>query len=315
VLADVRGELFPEPPVGPARTPRRRRRRWLTAGAAAAVLACAAVVSQTLPGTDPTQQTALAAETLNRAANLVADRPDAPVGRGRYRYIRTHAWNMGGGDGGPPVAVLQESVREIWKPARWTGEWLQRDTITGRRRVIMGTEAQARAAGLLEPVPEPHDLRAPRSTRHGDWESPTPHWMASLPRDPKQLYERLSKDALFDEHGTSHIVTTAADALRTGLLPADLRAALYRALTYTPGLEVTERAANLDGATGTALGISSERGTTRQDIILDPATGQFIGEREVVVKAAPGQPKPGTVITSTSVTTAVADRRGVAPDA
>ena len=84
-----------------------------------------------------------------------------------------------------------------------------------------------------------------------------------------------------------------ADLLRSGLVPADLRAALYRVLGKVPGLEITEQVANLDGKKGTAYGISDDG--TRHDVIIDPATGQFIGERQITDEGFEGIPA-GTVI-------------------
>jgi hypothetical protein len=144
------------------------------------------------------------------------------------------------------------------------------------------------------------------------WQNPTPQWIAGLPRDPGDLYQRLSEDSLPNDRGNMEILVTAADALRTGRLPADLRAALYQALTYVPGLDVTDAVANLDGAKGTALGMTDRNGI-RQEIIVDPATGRFIGEREVVTRTDELGLAPGTVIGFTSLKTAVVNRRGARP--
>jgi hypothetical protein len=44
-------------------------------------------------------------------------------------------------------------------------------------------------------------------------------------------------------------------------------------------LEVTEKAANPDGQQGTAFGLG--KAGTRPDVIVTPATGQFIDQREI----------------------------------
>ncbi|NUT99943.1 MAG: hypothetical protein HOY78_48850, partial [Saccharothrix sp.] len=79
---------------------------------------------------------------------------------------------------------------------------------------------------------------------------------------------------------------------------------LLRALTHLPGLDVTDDAADLDGRRGVALGISEDG--ERQEIILDPATGEVIGERKVSDSMFAGIPK-GTVTGYSSITTAVVD--------
>jgi len=130
--------------------------------------------------------------------------------------------------------------------------------------------------------------------------------IASLPTDPDQLYELLRKDS----GGGKQSLVYAADALRTGLMPAAARANLLRALTYLPGLDFIDGAVDLDGHKGVALGISE--GSERQEIILDPGTGEVIGEREVSDSMFAGTPK-GTVTSYSSTTTAVVDRIGDKP--
>ena len=103
-----------------------------------------------------------------------------------------------------------------------------------------------------------------------------------------------------------------ADLPRTPeqLLAGDLRAALYRTLALLPGITVTERTATLDGRTGTAFGITAA-GTT-QDIVIAPATGDFIGERTRTVEKMDGMPA-GTVIDSTSVSYGLSPAAGAPP--
>ena len=85
---------------------------------------------------------------------------------------------------------------------------------------------------------------------------------------------------------------------------------LYQALTRLDGIDLTDRAANLDGRVGTAIGIDD--GRFRQDIIIDPATGTFIGEREVLTDDVDGAPE-GTTMSYTAVDTAVVDGIGTIP--
>jgi len=97
---------------------------------------------------------------------------------------------------------------------------------------------------------------------------------------------------------------TIADGLRTGVVPADLRAALYKAAALIPGVTVGDRQATVDGRTGIAIGIAAADGGTRRDIIIDPTSGLVIGEQDVLLKDYPGAPA-GTVSTWTSVKTSV----------
>jgi hypothetical protein len=104
----------------------------------------------------------------------------------------------------------------------------------------------------------------------------------------------------------------ALDALRTGLVPASTRAALYDALLLVPGMVLEDNAENADGQPGIALVMAD--GVYRIEIVIDPATGRFIGERETLISdnREIGLPA-GTVIKSTAVATAVVNEIGALP--
>jgi hypothetical protein len=99
------------------------------------------------------------------------------------------------------------------------------------------------------------------------WQIPNPHFMGGLPHDPGQLYARLRADSPDDRPGYVRPFAYAADALRSGRVPADLRAALYRALLLLPGIKITE-APDQDGAPRIALAIDD--GARRNEIFIDP---------------------------------------------
>lgn len=81
----------------------------------------------------------------------------------------------------------------------------------------------------------------------------------------------------------SEAFVTIADGPRTGVVPADLRAALYKAAALIPGVTVGDRQAKVDGKTGIAIGIPSPDGVARTDIIIDPTSGLMIGEQDVLL--------------------------------
>jgi hypothetical protein len=307
------GAPAPEEPPAPSR---RRWGWWAAAGTMAAVVASLLVV-QTVR-TDNRVPDTVAVRQLNLAADRI-NAVDEPLGPGEYRYISTHAWWM---STAYEYSYLAENLLETWVPADETQEWLWRRDVTGARKWLAGTEPEAQAANIpLEDMGWPEgewqapcgdwfaeeEQRKPCSIR-GSWQSPNAEFMASLPREPEELYDRLRDDV--GDRGEAHMVIYVADILRSGLVPADLRAALYRVLARVPGLEITEQVANLDGAKGTAYGISQDG--IRHEVIIDPATGQFIGERQITEKGFAGIPA-GTVIDYTSVTTAVVPGMGVRP--
>ncbi|GAA1340258.1 CU044_5270 family protein [Saccharothrix algeriensis] len=314
-----------ETEVTTTREARRRRSgwRWLAGAAAVAVLVAGGQVVQTVSfGRNPAPAGAEAVATLDRAATSSIGVLDEEVGPGQYRYVATRAWWMASAHGGEgrDFARLAENVLETWAPANPRDEWLLRRDVTGNQRWVVGTEEQARAAGVSTDGGWPEgEWRAPcgdfyaRSpeqwcTDRGSWQNPTPEWQAGLPTDPDALFERLAADAPGDSD--AELLVYAADALRSGLVRKDVRANIYKALAKLPGLQVTEQQANLDGRTGTALGVDD--GKERQDIIIDPETGQFIGERQVA-GADMDLFKAGTVLAFTSVTTGVVDTIGAKP--
>ncbi|MFL6118241.1 CU044_5270 family protein [Actinophytocola sp.] len=309
----------PEPAV-----PTRPRRRWAwwtaAAGTVLAVVAGVLVVQtvqfeNTIPSADAVAQ-------LNSAADRITS-VDEPLGPGQYRYIATHAWWLASIDG--KYAYLAENLLETWVPPDEKQDWLWRRDVTGARKWITGSEAEARNAG--HPIDETgwpegewrapcgdwfaqEEGREPCKTP-GTWQTPNEEFMAALPRDPGRLYDRLRTDTR--GHGpdeNQEMLVYVADMLRSGLVPADLRAALYRVLAKVPGLQITEQMANLDGQKGTAYGVTAAG--TRHDVIINPTTGQFMGEREITEDAMDDIPA-GTVTEYTSVTTAVVNGIGAKP--
>jgi hypothetical protein len=326
-LAAARAELV-RAAGGPERAApplRRQWGRWAAAAAVVTALVAGTLVIQTVRFGDQPPAASAAAAALNSAADKIGA-SDQPVAPGQYRYIATHAWWLATTvlEEDRSFSYLAENLLETWVPADQQQEWLWRRDVTGARKWVHGTEPEARAAGVA--VDEPGWPEGEWKARCGDWfvaeegkqpcqepggwQKPTPEWLAGLPRDPAQLYARLDADAPDNKRGPTELLVYAADALRSGLVPADVRAALYRALGKLPGLEITDRLANLDGRVGIAYGMSD--GINRHEIIIDPETGEFIGERQTVVKDTDGL-KAGTVTTYTSMSTAVVNQLGVRP--
>lgn len=305
--------------------PTRRRRRWvrvaLAAGIAAVLVAVGLLVPSFVTKQDRPVNSAEAIGVLNRAAVAALGATDEPVGPGQYRYIETHAWWTV--FSGYNIFRVENLIR-TWVPAvpdDPTQDWMLDRRPTGNRVWIEGSEEQAREDGTFTDVMEGGvtlKATAPCGNfytsglcpRTGSWQDPTPGFLAGLPRDPAQLYERLQADAPDNARGPAELLVYAADALRTGLVPADLRGALYQALTRVDGIDLTDKAANLDGRVGTAIGIDD--GQFRHDIIIDPVTGAFIGEREVLTDDYDGAAE-GTVMNYSAVTTAVVDAVGAIP--
>jgi hypothetical protein len=319
VLAAARARLMAE--AAPVAV--RRRRHRPVAVAAAAVVAALVVggILVSSPGTTPAAAPVDARAVLELAAAQTTDATDPVLGPGQYRYIETRSWGLTAGtdDDGHVIGALAEYRTQYWMPADLRQDGLAVSGQTGEHQWVVGTEADAHSINLAPD--EPERITAPCARFYsgsdgicdgpGSWSSPTPAFLAGLPRDPAQLLTRLEHDAPVDDQGKTELLNLALGLLRNPVvLPADLRSALYLALSRIDGLTRTPGSVNLDGRPGTALGF--DNGTHRTEIIVDPDTGEFIGEREVVTSTSLEIPT-GTVTGYTSVSTGVADHIGGPP--
>ncbi|KOV82899.1 CU044_5270 family protein [Nocardia sp. NRRL S-836] len=294
-------------------TSRRTRTRWLAAAAAVGVLTAGALAASTVDtGTGPS---ATAAEELIHAADL-ADRVTVPpLGPGQYLYVRSRYRGIVV-ESGSDKAWTSGAATEEWVPADHRDEWLLRTEDTGPTEWLPGHEGDGK--------PDPGRFKGKQEFRgkcgkysyyaegqpdrctNGSFSNPTPEFVASLPSDPRALYEKLKADGGTDDPG---VLMQAREALDSGRMPARVRADIFRALALLPGLVVTEKRANLDGEEGVALGIKYYEDF--QEIIIDPADGDFIGSRSTV--AEKGTLDKGTVRSSSSVSTAVVGSLGTRP--
>ncbi|MFB9495829.1 CU044_5270 family protein [Saccharothrix mutabilis subsp. capreolus] len=293
-------------------------RRWVGVAAGVVVIAVGGVVGASVTE-GPARATA--AEVLDLAAAHVTDARDPVLSPGQYRYTRTRDWALAVDDrGDQKFRHLYEGVSETWRPQDWRAEWVSRYTVTGKRQWVEGTEEAARAAGVHLDEPRTTERRAPCgdfvpelgesgpcANVAGSWRHPTEAFLDTLPRDPAELHRQLDQAAQDVPGGP---LAVAADVLATAWVPEDLRAALYQALAKLPDLTVSDRAANLDGRVGVALRAGA--GPQAREIVVDPSTGRFIGERVISTQEWEGLPA-GTVWSFTSVTIGVADGPGVQP--
>jgi hypothetical protein len=312
VIEPVPVTTGPQPDAAVVSLPRKRLLRSpprrLVASAAAAVVLAAGVLFVQAARSDSPAPVASAAATLNSAADNI-NPVDEPIEPGQYRYIASHSRGLShyvtflaDGEAPDPFIALEDWTHEEWVPADLTQQCVLRSRATSREWVV-GDEERAEEAGI-EPLATEVLEEAKPCTDSGDWSRyPSAEFLASVPRDPRRLYDLLRhKPMPVAMSDASWVMNRVTATLNSGRAPADLRAALYRALALLPGLEVTEQVANLDGHRGTALGLT-EYGV-RHDLIIDPATGQYIGERTVYVSNDFDLP-PGTTATSTSVSNPV----------
>jgi hypothetical protein len=249
---------------------------------------------------------------------------DRPLGPDQYRYVATRGWWMGsfGTSAGMLLHLTEQRIRQ-WVPARPERDWLLDREVTGRVRWLTGSAEEADGEGfdLTDAVPTGRyraahgdfyaglDDLAPRR-RVGTWHAPTAEFLAGLPRDPTALLACLRADGP-EGRTASQPFTRAVGALRTGLVPADLRAALYVALTELPAVKVDDHATDLDGNARIAL--VHDDGPTRTELLVDPDDGGFAGECDTLRTDSRLGLTAGTVVLCTTVTNRVVDTLGGLP--
>lgn len=303
-------------------TPTRRRRRgavplrWagLISGAALAIVI-------TLVATDVlgvaglgSGASAQAAELLNRAAQNTIRTVDVPVRPGQFRQITTTDVNLASDDNaaGQMVRYGQRQTRTVYIPANEQDVWTEVRspfTFTGQ---AYGPDAKATAEKdptFTDPAGrKPQVVRGKAGTQWGGTPPWTPSSVQALPRDPHLLLQYIYLVTF--GHGQSapgEAFVYIGDLLRSGLVPADLRATAYQAVALIPGVTVTADSATLNGNTGVAFGLVEKSTGVRRDLIVAPDTGDLIGEREVTTRPIDLLPA-NTTSYWTSVTSSVVDQ-------
>jgi hypothetical protein len=313
---------------------RRRRRTIAWAGFSvlgAASLTVALVATNVLGvadwngGADPA-----AASALNSAAAATLEVSDPPVGPGQYLFVRTDGVfsavgtleadaeriRENGGDVQPSDAVsaLETYRDELYVPADRSDDWVWiQCTRTPFKTFGPRSEAfAAEQAAIYDKYDFDNIRRFPGGTtpggdNFGGYHEGTEMSVDydALPREPRQLLDKIYE--LNGNSGQSRdgqALEWITSALRRGTAPADFRAALYRAAAEIPGVEIIEDQATLNGTTGIAIGRLETADNVRYDLIIDPKTGQFIGERQVTLDGYASFPA-GTTTSWTTVTTTV----------
>lgn len=313
------GTVFTPAPTRAPRQPRRRTATWAGLSALGATGVVGALVAANVLGVPGWHggADAAAALALESAAIAALEFSDPVVGPGQYIRVRTDAVVAGAGDmGSGETAFLEKNHSELYIPADRDDDWVWIRCV-GEPFQTFGPRSEAFAAMVMDEY-ERGDADIIRwmpggSTTHGSTFGGYQNGNKSdgdfdaLPLDPQQLLDWIYRET--EHQGQSRdgaALVWIADTLRSGTVPADVRASLYKAAAKIPGVAVTEDQATLNGTTGIAIGRIEPASNVRQDLIIDPATGQFIGERQVTLSGYADLPA-GTAESWTAVATTVVD--------
>lgn len=323
-----------------------RRRRWLAgaagrqrpvlwlAGAAALVLLIGSQVvspsappatrsSTVTPSPVPRISLASATEFLNGAADLQIHAADQPLKPGQYRYVATHSYDSVSQQLDPSggYSYLVERRQEVWIPADPAQQWvMRRSTPPTSPKWLGGSIPESQASPPTPTKTDSGEWRAdcgaffPSLDGKRPCEDPTDSSSAAfyqqVPRDPAQLVEFMA--AQTRGHGSTPLAEFryATNVLLDGVMPAELRAAWYRAMAMIPGVAITADQATVDGRVGVAIGLSDAE--EHDDVIIDGGSGEFLGLRQLVGEHSQDFPwlRPGTLVESSSVSTKIVNGVG-----
>jgi len=301
--------------------PRRHVRRTLIVAGAVAATVALGLTRIDLGGHE--MGGSPAAAVLERAADVTITTSDPVVGPGQYLRITTIEKSWGQPeivtsdpaapppehiDEGPPIGsdgkpiVFQDlRTQHMWVPYDRAGTWVfDEESHTLRNISVDGTKY---GKG------EKHHVWTSKGGASTNWHSYSKYqdasWYASLPRDPERLLKTLLKGGPgYDprEH-YEELDLAVTPVLTSGLAPADIRAALFRALAKEPQVRIVGGVTQVDGKTAIAL-----RMGYAQELLFDQKTGQYIGHqsRDADFPAIPGV-GPDDPTSITTVTTDVVD--------
>lgn len=237
-----------------------------------------------------------ATEVFGRASQAAAAQPDLHPRADQFVYTRSKAFQSApaGARGG---GARQWTDREDWLSAdgRRPGVVVETgagDTL-GRMWVCRGSadydrrEADAKAHGHQPKV----DLAdPPKGCRN------QPAVRGGLPADAKAMRAWLYRHAKPGAPSDVGAFLALGDALRSGYIGSTTLAALFEAGKTIRGVTVTRNAVDTAGRRGIAVG-QTWRGD-RHELIFDPRTYRYLGERLLVdhrdtVTPTPGAPSNG----------------------
>ena len=304
VMKRMTSQDSPAPRISKSHRARGRRFGLVTVGLGAMVTALI-VTGVILPSGNTGGATAQAAEFLDTAAITTIETSDPEIGPGQYLRISTNRAS-GTTDGSretPMYLYLTTDVLYIPEDRSTVWVWERRTlpvTVSFGDAGKAAAERSNTSSGWKDPDLE-GVLRAEAGAFYGG-SARTELSFDKLPRDPEALRDEFYKTYIGGSSSIDEDVwVRITDLLRTGEVPADLRAALYRTIALVPGVSITEDEATLDGRTGVALGRTEPaRGSQeREEIIIDPTTGLLIGERRVTLVKQEDIPAGTTVGWST----------------
>jgi hypothetical protein len=255
-----------------ARRPGWRLSRAALAGACA-VGAAAAIGGYALVGGAGAHGGAspAAATLLAKIANAAERQPAPRVRDSDFMYIRSDvAFASYNSQNVPTMAKPHE--RQVWLPV--ADSCAAGLLIEHGQRIRLGASPDDSGKAAVSP-------NQAVKCGTGSLNDPTYRLLQSLPQDPRTLLNLIyagtkGEGQAVGPDGEAFI--TIGDMIRETIVPPRTAAALYRAAALIPGVTLVGHVTNAAGQDGVAIAFTG--GQTRYEWIFDPATLQFIGERD-----------------------------------
>jgi len=304
-LADRHGRIWPRATLAGA-----------TAVAAAAAITAGLVAGspgRPRPGGHPGSGVAVidVAYVLGHAASAAAA-AHQPVPRpGQFIYVTSVATelSMSGGGGcptsapsanfpgcnAPPVAWLFTNDRKIWQSADGSQAGALRIVHRSQQKLPWGVTPPPLAGSRVEWDPLPADTCPGKAPARGTYA-----FLTTLPTARAQLRAWIYQHKGGGQPADEQAWTDIGDMLREMLVPPKLAAALFQVAATIPGVTVVRHATDAAGRSGIAVARYNSGLGADAELIFDPHSYQFLGERSVLAKPVRGEGPAGTVIESTA---------------
>ena len=254
----------------PAPQRRRARRPLLAALGAGGVLAAVAAtaLALVLSGGQPAPASPAAVELLAKVANVAAGQP-APAGEQQRVHVHQERGRLRRVQQRQPDPDHGAAARAP-------------DLAAGGQHLRLGAGDRGGSADLARALAR----QSPSSSVKcgtGNLDNATYRLLQSLPTDPRTLLNLIYTFDQTNGEGQAlgsdgEAFVTIGDLIRETIVPPSTAAALYRAAALIPGVTLIGRVTNVEGQPGIAIAWTSSQ--DRYEWIFDPATLQYVGERD-----------------------------------
>jgi hypothetical protein len=239
-------------------------------------------------------------QLLDRAALAAERSPELNPRPDQFiLYKSLTMYTMGGAStAGLEMRYLYRKDRQLWSSVDGKHDgavWWK--NLTPRPYPGRPLPAQAlREVGrtTLLPIPACMSAGGPEWARH-DYP-----YLKKLPTDAKGMLAAIRRSVGQPSPSDLQVWRAVGDMLAESYLPPAQRAAVFRAAKLIPGVTVVPGARDAADRTGVAVARIDEGTGVRAEIIFDPKTYLYLGEREFVVDAAKAAAPVGSQISATA---------------